>query len=478
MLILLCIFFIVILFFLILMLKYLIGQHARKLRCNELNDVIVVGFFHPYCNAGGGGERVLWVAIRALQNRYPNVKCIVYTGDTDSTGPEILNKARQRFNIVLPRPVEFIFLKRRNWVEASKYPIFTLLGQSLGSLFLGWEALLAHVPDIYVDSMGYAFTLPLFKYFGKCKVACYVHYPTISTDMLDRVSQRSASFNNASFVSRSSVLTSVKILYYRLFAYIYGLAGKCCDAIMVNSTWTYGHIKSLWKAGERTVIVYPPCDISEFLKIPLTDNRDKNVQKVLSIAQFRPEKDHRLQLESFFTFLAPFSDEEKEKFRLVLVGGCRDSKDAQRVETLQKYAKDELKIDEYVEFKLNVSFEELKELMSEATIGLHTMRDEHFGIGVVELMAAGTVVLAHNSGGPKLDIVTAYNGQTTGYLASDSVSYADAMTMIFNLTEKQSQEVREAARQSVARFSEKEFETGFLSVMEPLWTTVQASRDG
>ena len=31
---------------------------------------VTVGFFHPYCNAGGGGERVLWVAIRALQNRY------------------------------------------------------------------------------------------------------------------------------------------------------------------------------------------------------------------------------------------------------------------------------------------------------------------------------------------------------------------------------------------------------------------------
>ena len=29
----------------------------------------VVGFFHPYCNAGGGGERVLWVAIRALYKR-------------------------------------------------------------------------------------------------------------------------------------------------------------------------------------------------------------------------------------------------------------------------------------------------------------------------------------------------------------------------------------------------------------------------
>ena len=29
-----------------------------------------VAFFHPYCHAGGGGERVLWCAVRALQNRW------------------------------------------------------------------------------------------------------------------------------------------------------------------------------------------------------------------------------------------------------------------------------------------------------------------------------------------------------------------------------------------------------------------------
>ena len=28
---------------------------------------IKVAFFHPYCNAGGGGEKVLWMAVQALQ---------------------------------------------------------------------------------------------------------------------------------------------------------------------------------------------------------------------------------------------------------------------------------------------------------------------------------------------------------------------------------------------------------------------------
>lgn len=37
----------------------------------------VVGLFHPYCNAGGGGERVLWAAIEAIQNKYALVMIII-----------------------------------------------------------------------------------------------------------------------------------------------------------------------------------------------------------------------------------------------------------------------------------------------------------------------------------------------------------------------------------------------------------------
>lgn len=43
----------------------------RQVTKNKAN-VCHVGIFHPYANAGGGGERVLWCAIRALQDRYIN----------------------------------------------------------------------------------------------------------------------------------------------------------------------------------------------------------------------------------------------------------------------------------------------------------------------------------------------------------------------------------------------------------------------
>ena len=49
-------------------------------------------------------------------------------------------------------------------------------------------------------------------------------------------------------------------------------------------------------------------------------------------------------------------------------------------------------------------------------------RNEHFGIGVVEMMAAGLAVVAHDSAGPKEDIVVDWEGQPTGRRA-DGVGF-------------------------------------------------------
>lgn len=47
-------------------------------------------------NAGGGGERVLWVAIRAVQSRYPKARIIVYTGDHEVNKEQILERVQVR----------------------------------------------------------------------------------------------------------------------------------------------------------------------------------------------------------------------------------------------------------------------------------------------------------------------------------------------------------------------------------------------
>ncbi|KAM9835911.1 GDP-Man:Man(3)GlcNAc(2)-PP-Dol alpha-1,2-mannosyltransferase [Aulostomus maculatus] len=471
-LVLLCVLLLAILVLLLLAVRLWLqsNRNARRAR----NGRPTVAFFHPYCNAGGGGERVLWCAIRALQNRYTDINFVVYTGDLGVSGQEILDGARRRFNIVLPRSVQFIFLRHRLLVEPSLFPHFTLLGQSVGSIFLGWEALTEFVPDIYIDSMGYAFTLPLFRYLGGCSVGSYVHYPTISTDMLSVVRERNPRFNNQDYISTSLFLSAFKMVYYCLFALLYGMAGSCSDLIMVNSSWTLDHILSLWRAPNRTSVVYPPCDVSAFLDIPLEDDGDRKRHSIVSIGQFRPEKDHKLQISAFKKVLDRREGTVggREALKLVLIGGCRNQEDEDRVLMLRGMCQ-ELGMADRVEFKLNVPFEELKREMSDATIGLHTMWNEHFGIGVVECMAAGKVILAHKSGGPKLDIVVPLEGGQTGFLAEDEDGYAEAIERILALPSASRLQIRRNARQSVARFSDQEFDACFLAAMEPLIGTLE-----
>jgi len=57
----------------------------------------VVGLFHPFCNAGGGGERVLWTAVGAMQRSSPELSFVVYTGDYPAASKEaILERASVR----------------------------------------------------------------------------------------------------------------------------------------------------------------------------------------------------------------------------------------------------------------------------------------------------------------------------------------------------------------------------------------------
>jgi len=430
-----------------------------------------VGFFHPYCNAGGGGERVLWCAIRSLQTRYDFVKCVVYTGDVFASPQDIMNKVKETFDIDIKRPVHFVYLNQRRWVEAVRYPVLTMLGQSLGSLVLGIEALFRFTPDIFLDTMGYAFVLPLFRYLGGCRVGAYVHYPTISTDMIEKVVQRQADFNNVGFVAQSRILSFVKLIYYRLFAYVYGCCGACCDVVMVNSSWTLAHINALWNVPRKTSIVYPPCNTKNLMEISIDELESlkaKNPAQILSLAQFRPEKNHAMQLQIFQKFLKDIGAKNKEKYRLLMVGSCRGAGDEERVRELKAQAR-KLKVDRNVQFAVNMGYEDLLETLGESIVGLHTMKDEHFGISVVDFMASGLVTLAHDSAGPKMDIVVDTDGEKTGYLAETVDEYVKCLKEIVHLNPQKRYEIGLAARNSVKkRFSEETFKKRFLVETECL----------
>ena len=332
--------------------------------------------------------------------------------------------SQSRFNISLhPPTVTFLYLSKRHWVLSSTWPHFTLLGQSIGSMILAWDAFSLLVPDIFIDTMGYAFALGLCKLlFPDIPTGAYVHYPTISTDMLESLDPDSELGSlGANAGQGTGVRGLAKKAYWQTYARLYSWVGSTVDVVMTNSTWTRAHIRKLWgplridkDKGHPITAVYPPCAVKELeQEVEVSEASEKKRESVLVyIAQFRPEKNHQLIVESFAKFVKSDTKAAREA-KLVLIGSVRDDQDSKRVYELRLLV-NELHIKDRVEFHLDASWPEILEWLRKASVGVNGMWNEHFGIGVVEYQAAGLISVVHNSGGPRLDIVIEVDGQPTG----------------------------------------------------------------
>ncbi|PWN22533.1 UDP-Glycosyltransferase/glycogen phosphorylase [Microstroma glucosiphilum] len=469
----------------------------------------IIGFFHPYCNAGGGGERVLFEAMR-YHLEEPKTICIVYTGDVTAshslqtsrpravgertssiadggggmaTQEEILRKAADRFAISLEAykdRIAFLPLSSRRLVSDSYWSRLTLLGQSLGSVVLAKEACEELIPDVFIDTMGYAFTYPVMRAFNRTvPIGAYVHYPTISTDMLQRVKSRKAGHTNDAAVARSALRSQVKLWYYQCFAWLYSWALKRSDVIVANGTWTRDHINRLIlnrgqlkdvqsaaassspstsrRVDRQASIVYPPCDTSSLQDFPLQGRGNT----IVSLAQFRPEKEHRTQLlilRGLLDRYPQYAKAEEHPVKLIMMGSCRNTGDEERIASLRSLSS-ELHLDPYVDFIINAPYPRILSELSTASIGLSTMVDEHFGINVVEFLAAGLLTLSHASAGPLLDIaVPDEEGLRTGFHAKDSEGFVERLAEMLQMREEERVEVRRRARLRALRtFSAEAF---------------------
>ena len=144
-----------------------------------------------------------------------------------------------------------------------------------------------------------------------------------------------------------------------------------------------------------------------------------------------------------------------------MAGGVRNSGDETRVEELN------LMISNYglknkIIIEKNISFERIIELFETSSCGIHTMKDEHFGITCVDFQASGTIAVGHDSAGPKEDIFVDYDGAATGFLATDAQSFADCMEKILLLSSEKRLSIQKNARKACTRFSSEQFKTDFL----------------
>ncbi|KAJ1859191.1 asparagine-linked glycosylation protein [Coemansia sp. RSA 720] len=497
-------------------------QHVASLTRPDTREhpVYYVGFFHPYANAGGGGERVLWTMIKAIQDKYPFVVCVVYAGDSTSL-IDLVRGAQSKFGLRINKDtLHVIELTRRSWVE-HKYERMTLLLQSVASVVLAAEALHAFVPHVFVDTVGFAFTYPLVSLLSsRIPVVSYTHYPTISSDMQTLVSSREAGVSNDTVVANSRALTELKSVYYRGMATAYAFAGSFASTVMTNSTWTHNHIVKLFGIPRMTRVVYPPCDTTALAQFPLDER--KNI--IVSLAQFRPEKNHELQIDAFAMFLDANPEHkmpagaksikpadilalrvEPEYPVLVMLGGARNIEDEARAEALRQKA-EARGIGRQVHVIVNAEWSDVQSWLRIGRVGIHTMRDEHFGINIVEMMAAGLLTVAHDSAGPRMDIITpaircASNGKPSipteadaqaylkspdnvefpvGMVATTAAEFAQMIEFALRVTGPVERALQEAARSvATTKFSEAAFNTAFYSRFGPVirWLDIQRSDD-
>jgi alpha-1,2-mannosyltransferase len=451
--------------------RQLVESEPRQVAASDSSRASF-GFLHPSCAGGGGGERVLWCAVRALcsetrrlasdrpQNGSTPHSTIVaprvwlYTARYRSSvaeirafldvrlaeqfGAEAFTNAVQQVRLV---PLYTAVLLEPRW-----YPYFTMLFQLLAGMPVAVEIMLRHasflgkhllskcvswfrkryrtpledyrLPSIFIDTVGVPLALLCLKWWtcGRIRTGAYVHYPFVSNEMM--------SHEPRSTGSGSRKLRSVcRRGYYRAVVLpLYAACGAATDLVMANSSWTLQRMEQLWCGSgasssrasctghhrRNIFLVYPPCGARRTHSSFPALERDAVRQRVVSIAQFRPEKRHETQLDCFVELLQRYPRETSQA-RLLMIGGARNHADRMRAERLLQRAvalTGPASSGGRIEVHVNASRIEIEEVLAgEFGCFLHTMEEEHFGISIVEAMSHGLLVIAHGSGGAALDIL-------------------------------------------------------------------------
>ena len=457
-----------------------------KLNNNSLyknKNIKTVSFIHPFCSDCGGGEKVLWRMITSLISYYdntttkinfqnlPKLKINIISGRKDDK-QILLNKLKSRFGIDLLKQnnnininklvyeVELISMESGYMLRPKNF--LTMLLQILAQIYLAIEIITKIYSDVYCDTTGLPFTYFILKYLGHAKVTAYTHYPFISKDMIYQVQNNKPGVHSRGNLNKNKFIRKIKIWYYNVILKVYKIMGnKCLSFAYVNSTWTFNHMKETWDELYKTnklIILYPPCSISLYREAAKNDNR-QNI--IVSFSQFRPEKNQILQIKILAQLKKKLSIyPELEDLELHLIGGVRNEEDQKLFDDLKIFAR-QLGVEKYVKFLKNGSTEEIMEEFSKAKIGIHTMIDEHFGINLIEMMAAGLILVTHNSAGAKDDILK-NEGEKPGFLVNNENEYIAQIEEILVRYDEIKGQIINCSTKRAEKFSDEAFKDQFL----------------
>ena len=301
-----------------------------------------VGVFSPVINLCGGAE---WVGINIITALKENGYRVIVLSDK----PLDQNRFRHVFGRKLLVDEQMIF-PLRFFSQADYRNIYT---DAIRCLVLKSKC------DVVVDTFSEA-VLPGVS-------VSYIHYP-----LLKRVNsqmRRSGFF----FYPYRSYLTRNKNNYEKKL--LFANSSFCADAIRSE-------------LGVNPHILYPPVS-TEILTHNFEDFEKQRVDNVVTISRICRGKG----LEKIPHIAKSMGG--KASFTII---GLLDSQEV--LSSIRERAKD-LKVSERIRIVTNAKREQLRRILLDSKVYLHTKENEHFGISIVEAMASGCIPVVHNSGGPK-----------------------------------------------------------------------------
>jgi glycosyltransferase involved in cell wall biosynthesis len=252
----------------------------------------------------------------------------------------------------------------------------------------------------------------------------YIHFPTLLIN--------SVGYNNSKY--QKSLFWKTYFKPYQIMTN--ALTKKALarsNVILTNSRFSRDAVRKAYPDVEPYVL-HPPVDIDRFSVAYRSNYRE---HKVLVISRFSPEK----QIEKAIKVARIL----RQKIKLQVIGSLVP---ANRLyfDSLQKMIY-ENKLEGEIKLTPNATNLELIDAMSTSRIYLHTMHGEHFGVSIVEAMAAGLVPIVPSYGGCSEIVPLKYQYRTL----------EDAAACVSNNIDEYSDEKRELVHNIAKQYSPLRF---------------------
>lgn len=226
--------------------------------------------------------------------------------------------------------------------------------------------------------------------------------------------------------------------------------------ILTNSLFSKQVIERYLRA--TAIVVYPPVAVEDY--IPLSRHR-KEEGLILVVSRIAPDKG---------LDIVPQIAAKVKSARFVILGYLQSRAYLEHLRWLVS----SLGVEDRVRILPNATEDKKRALLERAGIYLHTMAYEHFGIPVVEAMAAGAIPVVPRSGGPWIDILNKTQG-VYGYAYEDLSSCVEVLEHILHSGSSRKQMVERITERSKV-FSSAVFRRNMVSITNELLRSRQQGR--